>query len=180
MTRESFLNYLLLPISTQGKESSVMILKMTQKIYHPSEELVQKALMLSEPELKKFESGLRSLTASYLPASSRNGGDKKACKKALEDAFYGTVAVVSRENLAGSSQVPENPRLTIITDSRDKFSKTIGNELRVRLVFENADSFLTDWSREFHDYVSQYNGFKTLLGRFYLESERVYFRTEES
>ncbi len=125
------------------------------------------------------------------------GTTAKENEEAMRDALYGTIAVISLRNVPfehhdketrrklnaeyGYPQVPEDPKVSIISDSRDRFNKHISLELEQRLIFDNLSDFLVRWNQDFYGYVSKSGGFRWQpQGDFYLDSGKIYFKTERT
>ena len=105
----------------------------------------------------------------------------------LSKVLYGAVMAVCYRNLAFEHgrpeelqeivQIKENPKLSIISDSRERFNSDISKIIHGCI--EIPEDILSEVNQEFFDYVSNNRG-NMKLGDFYLDSGKVYFKTEKS
>ena len=156
--------------------------------YIPSELLVRRASKLTIlPTKSKIKTVLgKDITISR----SLDKSGIKEIQRILSEFLYAAVETICYRNLACEyineqqrkkfAQVPDNIKLSIVSDSRERFNSGIEKILLKFLPIKESKNFLKDLNKEFFDYISRTGGYNTKLGNFYLDSGKIYFKTEKS
>lgn len=122
--------------------------------------------------------------------------DIDLAQKELQELFYGSIQTICFANLGFEQddeekrkmlnkehdypQIPENPKISVICSSKDRFSKELSRCLEDCLIIQNPKEFLEGLGKDFYKYILRGGTSGTKLGEFYLDSGRVFFKTEHS
>ncbi len=158
---------------------------MVKEKYIPSEVLVRKAISLTENFLREVQPKLETLLGKKLnKLKPLNQEDFKICQEAIGELLYSSVQAMSYINLATrdnglKAQSPDNRKISIISESRERFNLGIEELLKECIPIKNPEGFLKELNQEFYDYISKTVGYSTRLGKFYIEDGRVYFKAKK-